>query len=324
MKQLKITSMGSFLAFCSLLAACSGKDSQANAAPVSLSDAPTKLVAAYCAGYGNCCASKGFAFNATVCDANASSQVSPDTICPAPGVYDPQAGGNCIAELQAALSTCSSSGSATSACDRMCNGNVAPGAACNRNSDCALPANGTVSCALADASSTTTVCIVRTRGKAGDACSETCTETADGNGLGCSMSIAAGTASPPTSSAASCYTNDSLYCTSSFVCQPLIAIGSACGNSDVCVDGAYCDFTTTRCAAKIAAGASCSGGASCVTSAYCTTAQVCASKKAAGAACQNYDECIGFCDTNTQLCVSDSTTTNLDVTAASCANPTPE
>ncbi len=323
MKQLKITPMCSFLAFSALLAACSGTSSQSNAAPVSLSDAPASLVAAFCAGYGNCCASKGFAFNATVCNANASGEVSPDTICPAPGVYDPQAAGDCIAELQATLSTCSSSGSATSACDHMCVGNVAPGAACNHNSDCAQSANGTVMCALADATSTTTVCVVRIRGKAGDACSETCTETADGNGLGCSMNATPGTASPPTS-AASCYTNDGLYCTSSYVCQPLVAIGSSCGNGDVCVDGAYCDFTAAKCAAKIAVGVSCSGGASCVDSAYCTTAQICAAKKAAGAACQNYDECIGSCDTDTQLCVSDTTTTDLDVTAASCANPTPD
>lgn len=322
MKHLNTAPMCSLLAFCTLLAACSGKSSQGNAAPVSLSDAPASMVAAFCAGYGNCCASKGFAFNATVCDANTSGQVSPATICPAPGVYDPQAAGNCIAELQATLSTCSSSGSATSACDHMCNGNVAPGAACQRYSDCAQPANGTVSCTLADASSTTTVCVVRTRGKAGDACSETCTATADGNGLGCSMNVTAGTASPPTSGA-NCYTNDGLYCTSSYVCQPLVAVGSSCGNGDICVNGAYCNFTTTQCAAKIAVGASCSGAASCVDSAYCTTAQICASKKAAGAACQNYDECISSCDSGTQLCVSNTTTTGLDVTAASCANPTP-
>ena len=291
MRSLKIAPAYSVAVVWTLLAACGGKSAESGVAPVALSDVPAKAVAAFCTGYGNCCASKGFAFNATACAAN--HQVNPDTICPAPEVYDPQAAGDCIAELQAAYSACSLSRTAMSACDRVCIGTAAPGASCTSDSDCAQPAFGTASCAWQNASSAALVCVVRVPGKEGDACSSTCTKSADGNGLACDSGVpVVGVTNSQPSGAASCYTNDGLYCSTNSVCQPLVAIGSSCTAGDVCVNGAYC-----------------------------TTAQICGPQKAAGATCDTPLECLGDCDLVTQLCVSVDATPRLDVTAASCANP---
>lgn len=324
MKPSKFAPSYSIAILWTLLVACGGKSAQSSAAPVALSDVPAKAVAAFCSGYGNCCASKGFAFNATVCSVNASNQLDPASICPAPGVYDPQAAGDCIAELQAAYSACSISNTAVSACDRMCNGTAAPGASCTRDTDCAQPAVGTVSCMYQNGSGAGLVCVVDVRGKEGDACSSTCTTSADGNDRSCDSGVvASGTANPQPIGAASCYTNDGLYCNSNYVCQPLAAIGTSCTGSDVCISSAYCDFTTNKCAAKGALGANCSDAFGCGDGMYCTTTQVCAAKKAAGATCTTPLECQVDCDSNTQLCVNVDTTTVLDVTAASCANPTP-
>jgi len=322
MRALKLARSYSIAVLWTLLVACGGKSAQTSAAPVALSDVPAKAVAAFCTGYGNCCASKGFAFNATLCSVNANNQLDPASICPAPGVYDPQAAGDCIAELQAAYSACSLSNTAISACGRMCNGTAAPGASCTRDSDCAQPAVGTVSCTFLNASSAGLVCVVDVPGKEGDACSATCTTSAEGNDRACNV-FATSTANPQPGGTVSCYTNDGLYCNGNYVCQPLAAIGSSCTASGVCISSAYCDFTTNRCAAKGALGASCSDAFSCGDGMYCTTAQVCAAKKAAGATCQTPLECQVDCDSITQLCVNVDTAFGLDVTAASCANPTP-
>ncbi len=299
-------------------AACSSS-SQGQAAPVSLSDAPASAINAYCSGYGSCCASKGFVFNDAACHTNLGQQLATAQICPAPRIYDPQAAGECFAELQATLSSCSNGPSATSSCNQMCNGTVPVGSPCTSTRDCAQPASGTVSCTPSGTTGTT-VCAVQSHGKVGDGCGTTCTESADGNSLTCSA-IVASSGGPTPSGTATCYTNDGLYCASDYICNSIAAVGGACTDYQGCVTGAYCNLTTSMCVAQVAAGAPCPTGMECDASSYCSTTQICVSKKAVGESCASNVECVAYCDTTTNLCVADNST-GLDVTAASCANPT--
>jgi hypothetical protein len=277
--------------FSTLLTACGGKDSDA-APPVSAGDWSNKLVAAYCSGFGSCCASKGFAFNATACDANLSGLLTSNSFPPPTCNYNAQAAANCLAGLQAELSSCSTSANTASDCDRVCDGTLAPGAACN-DGVCAKADNGTVLCTPSSTSGTTPVCVVFVHAKASDPCQATCGMLTSPSGppqLIChylnSLPAASGTAS--------CFGTDGLYCSTDGICQPLAALGANCSATSTCVDDAYC-----------------------------SRAQICVAKKAGGTSCQSTDECSGFCDSNTQRC-ADSNPTGLYIspTSANCSNPT--
>jgi len=330
--KMKLTEVAPFslLFGLSLLAvACGGRESN-GAAPIALSDVPNQLVAAYCNGFGNCCASKGFAFNATVCNTSLNGRITADNICPATGVYDAQAAGDCLAELQSELSSCSTSGNTASACNRICPGTLSPGATCQSDQDCAPSASGTVLCTPSATSGATSVCVVFSHGKAGDPCQATCTTTATDSGLGVYCHALAIDFDMPVT--ASCYASDGLICSTNAVCNQLPTVGSRCAAE--CAADAYCDFNTALCTAKIALGASCATlnsycsmngcpASICVDSAYCSVAQICEAKKAGGATCQSSDECNGFCDTNTQQCVDyNSTGLYVSPTSDNCANPT--
>ena len=316
----QFTMLSSWLLLVSLAAAAAcSSSSQGQTASVPLSDAPATAVNAYCSGYGSCCASKGFAFNDSACHTNLGQQLTGQQICPAPNIYNPQAAGQCFAELQAALSTCSNGPSATSSCKQMCSGTVPVGSPCTSTRDCAQPTSGTVSC-TPSVTTGTTVCAVASHGKAGDGCAMTCTASADGNISTCSaMAISSG--GPTPSGTATCYTNDGLYCASNFTCSQIAAVGGACTDYQGCVTGAYCNLTTSMCAAQVAAGAPCPTGAECDASSFCSTTQICVNKKAVGESCASNTECLAYCDPTTNLCVTDNSA-GLDVTATSCANPT--
>jgi hypothetical protein len=310
------------VAYCGLLVtfipACSGSSSPSHAAPVPQSQAPNGLINAFCNGYQACCGSKGFAFNAAACDANLRAQITSD-VCPAPRVYDPQAAGDCIAEIQATYSVCSSSSAAMSACQQVCTGSTPMGSPCTTSQDCVKSSTGVVMCGPTSTSGATSVCSTETHGKAGDSCSETCTMSADGNIWSCYVQ-AATSGDAATAGTAHCYTNEGVYCASDYVCRPLIAIGANCTVANSCAQGAYCDPTTSRCTQKVALGSICSlANGVCVDGGYCTTSLICAAKKGAGAACTGSEECLGYCDPTTQTCAG---STAFSVTAASCANPT--
>ena len=310
--------------------ACSGKKSQAQPAPVPLNQAPAAMVNALCDGFGSCCASKGFAFNATACNTNLGAQVAIGSLCPAPGIYDPQAAADCFAELQAGYASCSPNFDLMSACQRMCTGTQPPGGVCTSSTDCAVPANGSVSCAT-DQTSDAGHCIdyIQTRGKAGDPCNGTCTESADGTSQTCigSVSVSTGTSTSTSTSSsttvtqASCFTNDGFYCAADSTCEPAVAVGGACSNSETCQTGAYCNLTTEKCEADIAVGVACPMGSQCVDSAYCNASSVCANKKSAGEPCTSSEECLGNCDATTNQCEDSNT---LVASASSCANPNPK
>lgn len=320
MRRTKMARRGLLLASLASLAACAGETSGGgHAAPVPLSQANDSTVNAVCGGFSSCCASKGFAFNASACDANERSYVGSEGFCPAPAVYDAQAAGDCFAELQASYASCSGSLSANSACDRVCVGTLPAGSSCTHVTDCAKPASGSVFCAASGTSGTSLVCIVQPRGKAGDGCISTCTASADGYGLACDPpSVSSG--GPQPTGMAGCYSNDGLYCSNvDYTCHPVVAVGSACVTDRGCQTDAYCDPVTSLCKARVATGAACSQNVECVDSAYCTSTQVCANKKTDGASCASYVECIGYCDT-TGLCTGNGAP-DLNVTADFCANP---
>jgi len=302
--------------------ACGGKSSQGQAAPVPLSQAPDVHVSAICNGLRNCCASRGFTFNAAACDTYTRSLLSAQRICSPPGAYDPQAAGDCYAEVEANLSVCSNVVSSKSACNRICNGTLAAGTICTADRDCAKPVNGTVSCTSVGTTSSAAVCVVHPHGKVGDGCTLTCTSPADGSSESCDGTTPAAGDPTPTGTAG-CYTNDGLYCKYDYTCSEFIPVGQSCDHFGGCQSGAYCDVSTTTatCYAKVAVGAPCSGYSWCVDDAYCAPSQVCTPKKAVGEACANYSECAYDCDTATHLCVA-ADTAELNITAASCADPT--
>jgi len=307
----------------SVLFACGGSTSPGGAAPVQHADATNSAVSAFCSGYGACCASQGFSFNATRCDSNTRTQFGSADICPAPAVYDPQAAGDCFAQLRDAYTSCSPNAVALSACQRMCTGTLPVGAACTASTDCAPPATGVADCLPNPSGSS--VCTIRTHGKVGDACGSTCTESDRGGVVGsvaCTAAAMNGTSSGNASS--DCYTNDGLYCASDSTCKVLVSIGDSCANEYIsCAAGAHCNGVT--CVVDVGVGSPCPSGNECADGNYCDmsgSTYLCAPKKPAGQSCTEYDECQGFCDYGRSVCVSGSSSP-LNVTADSCANPEP-
>jgi hypothetical protein len=157
-----------------------------NASPVPLDQATDAVANAYCAGFGTCCQSKGFAFGSAACVTNLQ-EVALSTLCAPPHVYDAQAAGECLADMQAILGSCGELSAISPACGRMCTGTVAPGGTCTMNYDCAASSVGTPTCLLqlGDSSSPNT-CIVNVHAQAGDACNQSCADSDDGSGLVCS------------------------------------------------------------------------------------------------------------------------------------------
>ena len=321
------------LALIMLAAACSGPTTGGQAAPVptpSVQAAPIPIdqalaseVNAFCNGYSTCCSSKGFAFNAAACQTNLRAQFG-DSICPAQYAYDAQAAGDCFAQLQATYASCSKSPNPNSPCYRVCTGTLPEGSACTNSLDCAVDANVSVSCTTAGTTSTTPICVVHPRGKLGDGCTSTCDASMDGDiGFCYDTYIPAG--GPTPNGTANCFSNDGLYCSSvDFICQPLVAIGGTCAATSDCQTDAYCDRTVFVCKARLAAGGACPQLDECMNDLYCNTNLVCANKLPIGATCQSAVACIDYCDSSTSQCVAakPTKTSDLNVTASSCANPT--
>ncbi len=313
------TTFSGLLVVCSTLStACGGGDAPEQGSPDPLSQAPDLAVNAYCAGYGSCCASKGFAFDTTSCASLLRPQFVANSICPAPGIYDPQAARDCFAEVQATFATCSRYVPNDSPCARVCSGPKAPGSACTRTTECAVPANGTAGCAVKPGETAGT-CATEARVKVGEHCNETCTDLGPGSSS-CKIISSGSTTASPLAEAFACVTNDGLYCASDQTCKPTLDLGVACASGADCVMGAHCSQSTFVCVANVATGAACPAGNECSSDAYCASDHTCTAKKAAGEACANYTECQGACGAD-GICAAPISTV-LDVTAASCASPT--
>ena len=322
MRHIRLAFFGCTIALSAGVTGCGGNSSQNSAGSIPLNQAPNALISSYCDGFGTCCGSKGFAFDGAKCDANLHSQMTSSSLCPAPGIYDPQAAAECFAQIQATYATCSPNHDAMPACQRICTGNQPVGGSCASSHDCAPPANGTGVC-MTNASGAAGICIERIRAQAGDACNDSCVESDDGFSLKCSVNPSI--ASYNTSGFwLQCFANDGLYCASDRTCKPTIALGGTCAGQFDCQLGAHCNFTSSMCEANFSVGASCSNGNGCVDTAYCDSNYLCAIKKPEGATCTiNSDECAGRCDTATGLCKDYGANglSGFEPTADHCANP---
>jgi hypothetical protein len=274
--------------------------------PVALEQATNAYVNALCTGHGTCCQSKGFTFDSATCVANLKAHPGADVtaMCAPPHVYDAQAVADCMADIQSAVSSCSTS--SASACNRMCPGTVAPGASCTTAFDCAPSSQGTPICAG--------TCKIQVRDKTGDSCNQSCTQSS--NGWLCEVS---GTSSPTFD--LQCFSNDGLYCGVDAICHALVAPGGACASTSACEAGYHCDSSTSTCVANAASGAACPQHIECSNDDYCDSNEICTAKKADGATCDtnsDANQCQGTCDSSTHQCVGSN---GIIVTAQVCANP---
>jgi len=311
-------------------AACGGRSSssQGQAAPVPESQFTDSAANAFCAGVQACCSSKGFSANASVCNTNLRSTVLKDS-CQAPFVYDAQAAGDCIAQVQNLLSTCSivNDGNAA-ACRNVCVGSVALGSPCNNYPECANSSKGDVSCMPTSASGAASVCVATPHGKPGDPCQATCTAREGGYQWSCPLDTNAPGNTSNQGGLAKCYTNDGLYCsTLDGTCHPSVVVGGACTGSNDCGTAAYCDSASSTCIAKAVEGDACSAANACADGTYCPVASgcfgcYCTAALAAGQPCSADSVCNdGSCDTARGICVPNNSTVFVP-TADSCANPT--
>src|SRR6185295_12720160 len=89
-----------------------------------------------------------------------------------------------------------------------------------------------------------------------------------------------------------CYTNDGLSCGPEGRCIPIPAVGQACAPSTICVEGAFCDGSST-CSPKREAGGTCTGfSEACSVRTFCDyESGQCQPRKADGAACEGDEQC---------------------------------
>lgn len=311
---LQSLTVGALLA---MTAACGGtSDTQQQVATVPFSQAPDQYVSAYCSGYASCCATKGFTFSASACDANVREFVT-SSFCTATSIFDATAAAQCFADLQASNSACQRSVYPSEACLKMCLGTQPAGGTCVTSSDCAQLKTGPALCANLDGSSLACM-VVATHGVMGSHCDVTCRDAGSYFGQGCTSPTSSSVAAP--AHADVCFTDDGLYCAYDNTCQSTIALGGSCGSIEICQSNLQCDHATALCAEKSAIGATCAYSADCIDNAYCTLDGICANRKAAGEPCSGGDECLGACPNATNQCEGTGYF-SLNVNAADCANP---
>ncbi len=266
---------------------CSGGDTRGSTAtPVPQDQFSGQVAAAICDGLAGCCRTSGFAFDLENCRSAWQTAMSSEAPTSTAVVYDANAAGECLAALRQYVSACGTgTPSVTAGCDRVYVGTKPAGAACESDEECARPAQGYAYCddtpivgSDGGTSASPAVCVVDpplVHGARGQGCSMTC--TTDGSGGSCSASVPPVEGTPTPTPNVACFTDDGLYCSSSFTCQALGALG-----------------------------ATCSGWGSCVDQAFCGAAGVCEAKKPDGQACSGaYDECLGYCSTS-GICTTDT------------------
>jgi hypothetical protein len=258
------------------------------AQPVPLEQFSERAATAYCASIKSCCDKAQYTYDAAACTTAFGQFLDQSLVKPVAGgktSYDAAAAGTCLSQLESRA--CDSVEPEPAACEKVFVGTVPAGGACESDTECAPPPGGEADCDMVDGASSGT-CVQTPRGKAGDACDTTCSQSG-------STSYCSSSGSGSGSGSATCWTNDGLYCDGA-KCAAVIPIGGAC-EYEGCVDGAYC--ATGKCAAKSAAGGSCDGGwDSCATGSYCeSTSKTCKPQKKAGEPCADVDdECQGYCN----------------------------
>jgi hypothetical protein len=245
------------LAVCGLVGGCS-KSSDDPVQPIPLVDLPAAVAKALCDSVASCCQRSRLAFDVTSCRASASARygqlIAPDS---SNVVYDAQAGGNCVAEVQAdAQCGVVRDDGAVNACDHLFVGQVPLGGNCTSSNECKRPAKGLVRCASAGGIDPVPgVCTLvqptqTVRGGAGQSC------FADCSGSDCSAVYFDGFGSP-NGAVVLCYRADGLFCNENGVCQGLVKLGESCHDYNACAGSAFCDMQTARCLSPLANGSVC-------------------------------------------------------------------
>jgi hypothetical protein len=241
-----------------------------------------------------CCDTAGFSTDAASCQKQFMTECQNDILKqPAGTTYDAKSAGVCLAAIGASVQNCAekkdaSLASSQKSCDHIFVGSTPVGGSCGSSSECAPPANGSVTC-LHTGGSATGVCTVTTEVPAGEACGTSATVTC--------------------ASDAHCKFDPS---SSKMTCVPRAAVGQACDPLDFesCQDGLTCD-TSKTCAMPHAIGEACNsvGLSPCNTSGFCdSTTNTCLAKKANGESCTTSGQCqSGRCHSN--VCAVDTIAT---------------
>lgn len=269
-----------FVSAAALAACSSGGDSGGPA-----QDWYAKYAHAICTGIAPCCKAEGNPHDPAACVqfftylGNAGLQHSLDN----GGHFDAAAADQCLSELQGYFDSCSGSGSGPDVCQRVVDGTAPAGGACQTDFDCAVPAQGTVSCLLGSGSSSHGTCVQHLPAEEGKPCD---------------------TSSANQTTVYDCSSDPAFYCDyNSNTCVKKLAVGQSC-DTGTCVDDASCQpdaqSGASTCQPLAALGAACAGYGSCVSDAYCDSG-TCVAKLAAGASCTG-DECLGYCDSTTNTC----------------------
>ena len=268
-----------------------GSDGAASAAPVPIDQFPARFADAWCDNVGTCCSAAQWSFDLSSCKRAAALTLGTAMVANAvdnPNVeYDATAAGRCLAAIASAARGCEVDGAnmalATS-CVEMVVGNLAPGAVCKSDQECALVSGQQVRCSgLMDSDgviSGSGVCVALAppqHGKAGDSCLDTCYHAS---------CITGGSAN---ANVLPCFVSDGLGCHApDHTCQPLAKLGESC-STDECVSGAFCDSGV--CAAQRDSGPCHVGDDTCTPNSFCNDTEQCELKHPAGSSCTADEAC---------------------------------
>ncbi len=169
------------------LGGCGGSSTGGtSSAPVTESQFASRFASAVCDNIGGCCKSAGYNYDPAACKSALDTQFS-QLFASKSLVYDAQAAGSCLDAATGAMSSCNGLDAATTqTCQKVFTGTVAEGQPCQSDMECAPVAGAEVYCenftgpasgAGGQSGSSQGTCVVHRRGKSGDGCDMTCTQS---------------------------------------------------------------------------------------------------------------------------------------------------
>ncbi len=283
-----------------------GVGSVAGGEPIPFEQLGQKIAEKLCPAIATCCSQNGFAKDhetcknmATALQRNFAEQKDRHGL-----TYDPNAAGNCVAQIVAAYGTCSPrqamGGVEIEACDSFLRGRKAAGERCEESEECAPGTTCSFGVSSGDSPPANRICIRTKRPAVGDAC----------------LSFENADKLDPSKTYAMCGFGDGFYCDpKTNTCKARGGAGTRCVdttdssshfNGALCDDNSYCDYETKNCEPRVAAGGECKSGMECVPTARCDyEAKKCVALKAGGASCSKEDssgECQYGCDAQSGKC----------------------
>lgn len=247
--------------------------------PIARGDFGQKVAEAFCANAAACCQAAGYPYNLAGCIAYWKSTL--EQLDSPLASYDEDKAGECAAFLASVASSCKVPTS-LGPCEQTFQGSVPDGGSCTSSADCVKPPGGQVTCSKG-------TCLQDARLSLGEVCDKTCHD--DGSKIECEDT-------PFGSDAGTCWINDGLQCLNG-ACAAAGQIGDDCFTLG-CVEGAYCAWTTSKCAPRLPLGADCPQPSvdplhACVVGTYCLEPDdKCVAKKPDGADCEMLGSAVGF------------------------------